>query len=76
MDSVQAEFPALAGMREVAEILGVSRQRAYELIKKPTFPKPVVKLMTGPLWLASAVEKFAESRRKVPGRVPWHQDML
>ena len=78
MASVQEEFPALAGMNEVIAILGVSKQRAYELVKKPAFPAPVARLKAGPIWLAKTIEQYAASREKRPGfrAPPTHKDIL
>ena len=60
--------PALAGISEVAEVLGVSRQRASELSRSDGFPKPVANLAAGPVWLRSAIVSFAESWERRPGR--------
>ena len=51
--------PALVGVSEVAEILGVSRQRALEVSRRPNFPAPVVEA-AGPVWNRHAVAKFVE----------------
>lgn len=61
-------LPALAGISEVAEILGVSRQRASELSGSTGFPRPVTHLAAGPVWLRSAIVSFGESWDRRPGR--------
>ncbi len=39
------------GVAEVAELLGVSRQRVYQLrVAYPDFPVPVAELTSGPVW--------------------------
>lgn len=60
--------PALAGIREVAQVLGVSRQRASELAGSPGFPKPVASLAAGPVWFHSTIRSFNEKWERRPGR--------
>lgn len=48
----------LLGINEIAETLGVSRQRADQLAKRPDFPKPVAELRMGRIWRASDFEKW------------------
>jgi hypothetical protein len=49
----------LMGTSEIAELLGVSRQRAAQLAASEGFPAPVVKLAAGPVWERQAVENWA-----------------
>lgn len=60
--------PALAGISEVAEILGVSRQRASELAGSAAFPQPICDLAAGPVWLRSSILSFNENWERRPGR--------
>jgi hypothetical protein len=60
--------PALAGISEVAEVLGVSRQRASELAGSAAFPKPIADLAAGPVWLRSAIARFNETWVRRSGR--------
>lgn len=64
----QPAFPPLAGIREVAELLGVSRQRASELQTRPGFPAPVALLAAGPVWRVGDLSSFAETWERKPGR--------
>lgn len=64
----QPAFPPLAGIREVAELLGVSRQRASELQTRPGFPAPVAVLASGPVWRVGDLSSFAETWERKPGR--------
>lgn len=60
----------LVGMAEIAEILGVSRQRVAQLVETyEDFPKPEVELSGGRVWSRTAVETWisAHPERK-PGR--------
>jgi predicted DNA-binding transcriptional regulator AlpA len=50
----------LAGLHEVAEMLGVSRQRADQLVRQSGFPKPVAELKGGRIWRVSDIEKWME----------------
>ena len=52
-------IPELIGVGEAAEILGVSKQRVTAMAKGSGFPRPVVELAAGPVFLRSAVEAFA-----------------
>ena len=44
---------------EIAELLGVSRQRAQQLYKEGVLPDPVDVLAMGPVWLREDVERWA-----------------
>lgn len=50
----------LAGISEIAEMLGVSKQRVTQLAASEGFPRPLERLAAGPVWRRSAVEKWAE----------------
>jgi len=68
--------PKLAGVTEIAEMLGVSRQRADQLSRTRGFPDPVTKCLPLPrLWRAIAVEEWANENgrelvKKKAGRRP------
>ncbi len=47
------------GISEIAELLGVSRQRAHQLAASHGFPEPVARLAQGPVWETAEVEKWA-----------------
>lgn len=49
----------LMGMSDVAELLGVSRQRAHQLAKAEGFPKPVGQVGARLVWTRTAIEKWA-----------------
>ncbi|MEV6304846.1 hypothetical protein AB0M02_35915 [Actinoplanes sp. NPDC051861] len=62
MDSVPVR---LVGAHEIRLRIGaVSRQRAYELARRPDFPAPVAKLAQGSVWLADEVDAWIEARRR------------
>jgi predicted DNA-binding transcriptional regulator AlpA len=50
----------LVAVAEIAAMLGVSRQRVYQLLEEdPTFPKPIEQLAVGRIWRRADVEKWA-----------------
>ncbi len=64
-------YPDLVSGPEAAEVLGVSRQRLYELAARHRgFPEPLYRLRVGPLWVRSAIEAFAQRWDRKPGRPP------
>lgn len=46
---------------EIADILGVTKQRVHQLITQPGFPEPVATLAIGQVWDRAAVEEWARS---------------
>lgn len=59
----------LGGVTEVAELIGVSRQRFADLRVRPDFPEPVAELASGPVWDIAAIRRWSESgARRGPGR--------
>ena len=61
----------LVSVTEIAEMLGVSRQRVNQLVQAyDDFPAPEADLAIGRVWLRSAVEGWAESHPRKPGRRP------
>lgn len=56
----------LAGAAEIAKMLGVSRQRVFQLTSRPTFPAPVATLAMGKVWRAGDVIEWAkDSQREI-----------
>lgn len=53
----------LVGAREIADMLGVSRQRVHEIAKRPDFPKPVrhTGSRVATIWLREDIENWIES---------------
>lgn len=69
----ELEHPAaqeLIGLAEIAEILGVSKQRAKELADTyPDFPAPIARPAMGPIYLRPSVVAFEQRwPRKRTGR--------
>jgi predicted DNA-binding transcriptional regulator AlpA len=55
----------LVGIREIAEMLGVSPQRADQLSNTTRFPAPTVALASGRIWERSAVEEWAREEGRI-----------
>lgn len=53
----------LVGAQEIERLLGVSRQRVHQLIKRPDFPEPVAILGSGRVWHTEDVLEW-DRRRK------------
>lgn len=60
-------FPEVVGFAEIAEMAGVSRQRARALRQSPGFPAPVIETAQGPLMAKAAIERWLETRNTRPG---------
>lgn len=60
-------IPDLVGYAEIAEIAGVSRQRAQQLGQTHGFPGPVVTTKAGPLRTRAAVEAWVKRWDRRPG---------
>lgn len=54
--------PVMA-MAEIAEFLGISRQRANTLADRPDFPAPLAHLTVGRVWATEDVRAWAARRR-------------
>lgn len=59
----------LGGVSEVAERLGISRQRFSEVRDRNDFPDPVAELSGGPIWDLADIDRWLSSgTRRGPGR--------
>jgi hypothetical protein len=56
------------GTAEVAEFLGVSKQRVSELRSADRMPAPVAELRSGPVWAVSSLQRFVDGWDRRPGR--------
>ena len=54
----------IAGVTEIGDVLGVSRQRAAQLAETPGFPAPIAELASGRIWRAQDVRLWSETRRR------------
>lgn len=49
-DLASANYPTLVGISELATLLGVPRQRAWQISRQKGFPEPLTRLASGPVW--------------------------
>jgi hypothetical protein len=61
-------MPELMSAAEIADELGVRRQRVHQLRSMAAFPAPLAELRGGAVWDAAAVHKFARDWERKPGR--------
>jgi len=64
----QATLPELMSAAEIADELGVSRQRVHQLRSGAAFPAPLADLRGGAVWSAEAIRRFANEWTRAPGR--------
>lgn len=55
----------LAAAAEIAELLGVSRQRVHQLYKAGALPAPYDTLKLGPVWLMADIERWAHETGRI-----------
>jgi hypothetical protein len=60
--------PDLVGVAELAELCGVTRQRASALARSSGFPEPLAELASGPVWDLRMVERFVREWPRKSGR--------
>ncbi len=73
-DTPSHDGTQLMGIREIADLLGVSASRASHLSRRGDFPSPEVVLACGPIWRRSRIAGFAEAYHPRPGRPPRPRD--
>ena len=54
-------LPNLVGLAEIAELLGVSRQRVDQFARTSGFPTAIADLAAGRIWERDAVEAWARA---------------
>jgi uncharacterized protein YuzE len=62
----EIRLDALVGVKEAAELVGVQKSNfVRDYANKPDFPRPIVELATGRIWLRSQVEAYAAAKARV-----------
>jgi prophage regulatory protein len=56
----------LVGAHEIRDLLGVSRQRVYQLAGRSDFPRPIATLAQGKIWLVNDIEAWIDANRTRP----------
>lgn len=64
----QPAYPEPVRIAEIAEMLGISRQRASALQVRDGFPRPLTVLAAGPVWPKPWLTTFVERWDRKPGR--------
>ena len=52
--------PPVLAAAEIAQLLGLSRQRVTQLSAKPDFPAPIAILSVGKIWAYDDIKDWAE----------------
>ena len=60
--------PIPVGPGEIAELVGLSRQRVDQLSRQVGFPEPWAELLTGRVWRDTDIEAWAATRSTTRGR--------
>lgn len=63
-----SQLPNLLGVAEVAQLLGVSRQRVSQLARSRAFPPPLMALASGPVWTEPSIRRHLDQWDRSPGR--------
>lgn len=69
-------FPDVIGSGEVLEVMGISKQRLWQLRQTDDFPQPMVTLSATPIWMRAAIESFMERWNRKVGRPSKVQELL
>lgn len=56
----------LMGVTEIAQLLGVTRQRVHQLRQLDDFPEPTATLAAGAIWLRADIEAWARETGRLP----------
>ena len=70
--TLEGVSPELAGLAEVATILGVTKRTAWNYTQREDFPAPVERLASGPIWRSADIEAWKREHEPPlpPGRPP------
>jgi predicted DNA-binding transcriptional regulator AlpA len=63
---MDGESPRLVGAHEIRKLLGVSRQRVYQIARRADFPRPIAILAQGKIWNVNDVEAWIAAHRRRP----------
>ncbi|WP_019156850.1 hypothetical protein [Robertmurraya massiliosenegalensis] len=54
-------MPPIVGLAEAAEMLGWDKRRVNTYVSRGTFPEPIRKLASGPIWTYKQIEDYKDS---------------
>lgn len=66
LDLVESEIIGADGIvnqKSAADILGVTKQRAHQILRLPAAPSPIAHLCDHPLWLRAQIEALRDKRK-------------
>ena len=63
-NTTNQDGPELLRVRDVAQILNLSRERVHRLVAKGTIPKPFYLAPRCPRWRRSAIERWLAERER------------
>jgi predicted DNA-binding transcriptional regulator AlpA len=66
LGSVPMVPEALAGLAEIAEILGVTKRSAQRYARRGDFPSPIERLAATPVWRRRDVEEWMRATLPLP----------
>lgn len=55
-------IPRVAGVAEVAEILGWSKSQVNTYMSRGKFPEPIQRLASGPIWTREQIDRYKRER--------------
>ncbi|GAB7004442.1 hypothetical protein JCM18899A_19150 [Nocardioides sp. AN3] len=55
----------LMGTAEIADLLGVTRQRVHQLTRLDGFPEPTARLAGGDVWESADIERWARETGRI-----------
>ena len=62
--------PPVVAYAEIAQMLGVSRKRTHEIVRKPDFPDPIATLSVGRIWSYDDVAAYCKATRRQVHQLP------
>ncbi|MFR9708127.1 DUF3653 domain-containing protein [Paenibacillus sp. MB22_1] len=58
-----SDYEDLVGYAEAAEILGWDKRHVGTYLKRGTFPEPIQRLASGPIWTRKQIEDYRDARK-------------
>lgn len=56
-------IPQLVGLAEAAGILDWDKRKLATYISRGSFPEPIQRLASGPIWTAKQIEDYRDARK-------------
>ncbi|MEK4427607.1 hypothetical protein [Solibacillus sp. FSL K6-1523] len=65
LENVGMTIPPLVGLAEAADILGWDKRKVSTYIKRGSFPNPLKKLASGPIWTYKQIDDYKMEITKI-----------